>query len=477
MNRRLLSTSLLVAILLFDHIHSVNAGWFSRVFAPPGDSNEPDPADAAPSKANSSVGSAAQIGSAITIDDGLPFATLANNNKIPLVGYGVGNLQTDLVPGMVMSAMQDDKKTRLFDTAHASGNEALVAKGINKGIAKLNRDNRVEVHVVTKVWYTHLGYERTRLSVEQSLKELQPALENDQADVKLHILIHWPRCQDAIPWMDCRREEDELPEEVKQAGPDPSDDPDAWKESWKYLEDLYLSDKHPIASIGISNFHLDEIEVMEDFSRIHPHVLQVNVWSLLYDSHLVEYCHKHRIHIQAYNAMHGTVSQPERAPRAFHHIQKVAGEISAEMKEELTPAQVILAWLVQHGISVIPRTSNVIRLEENSAVVLSQIPVFSDHQVETIAHSVEAYLSGDDLEKDIHVSVTFHVVSKDIVIYWLGHDGDETRIGHLKVGETFTDTTYPNHTFRMYDAQNKDYWVDHVVDANFGDHKHIHVEL
>ena len=90
---------------------------------------------------------------------------------------------------------------------------------------------------------------------------------------------------------------------------------------------------------------------------------------------------------------------------------------------------------------------------------------------------MEAYLSGDDLEKDIHVSVTFHVVSKDIVIYWLGHDGDETRIGHLKVGQTFTDTTYPNHTFRMYDAQNKDYWVDHVVDANFGDHKHIHVEL
>jgi aldehyde reductase len=468
----------MLALLFIDGVHVVNGSFFSRILQPTKKEGEEGGKTEAPSKATSSMGSEAQVGSIISFSDGLPFATLANNNKIPLVGYGVGNLQHEMIPGMVMAAIQDDKRTRLIDTAHASNNEDLVAEGINRGVAKLNREGKVEVHVVTKVWYTHLGYGRTKLSVEESLKSLQTALDNDKIDLKLHFQLHWPRCFDSIPWMNCQREERELSDHVKDAGPDPTKDPDnAWKESWKYLEDLYLSDKYPIASIGVSNFHLHDIEIMENFARIHPHILQVNVWSLLYDALLVDYCHKHRIHIQVYNAIHGTISQPERAPKAFHHIQKVASEISSELDQDLTAAQVILAWLMQHGVSVIPRTTNSVRLTENSAVALSSIPAFSDHQVETIAHAVEAYLSGDDLEEDIHVAVTFHVVSKDVVLYWMGREGSEVRIGHLKAGETFTDTTYPNHTFRTYDAANKDYWIDHEISAKFGDHKHIHVEL
>jgi hypothetical protein len=240
---------------------------------------------------------------------------------------------------------------------------------------------------------------------------------------------------------------------------------------------MYLSENYPIASIGVSNFHLHDIEMMESFARIHPHILQVNLWSLLYDSLLVEYCHKHRIHVQVYNAMAGTVSKPEAAPRAYHHIQKVAYEISDEIDYNMTPAQVILAWLIQHGVSVIPRTSRLGRLNENSAVALASIPAFTDLQVETVAHAVEAYLSGDDLAQDIHVNISFHAVSQDIMLYWRGKQGQEVRIAHIREGETFDETTYPNHKFRTYLASNKDVFIDHDVKANFGDHKHIHVEL
>jgi len=96
--------------------------------------------------------------------------------------------------------------------------------------------------------------------------------------------------------------------------------------------------------------------------------------------------------------------------------------------------------------------------------------------VETIAHAVEAYLSGDDLKQDIHVSVTFHAVSKDIMVYWRTHE-DEIRLAHVKKGESFKETTYPNHVYRTYDAQNKDIFKDHTVSAQFGDHEEIHVEL
>lgn len=457
---------------------SVNANLFSRMikFGNQGREEEDRPA---PSGAASAMGPDSQVGSIISVENGILLAHLANNNKIPLVGFGVGNLQHNLIANLVAEALQDDKKSRLIDTAHASGNEGLVAQGILQGVEQMQLapGEKLQVHVVTKVWYTHLGYERTKLSVQESLQALEPILTSDKLDLKLHFLLHWPRCFDNIPWMNCARDEEELPQYVKDAGPDPNQSPDtAWKESWRMLEDLYLSEDYPIASIGVSNFHLHEIEAMESFSRIHPHILQVNVWSLLYDPHLVDYCHKRRIHVQVYNAMQGTIMQPENAPRAFHHIQKVAIEISNQTNMDLTPAQVILAWLIQHGVSVIPRTSKLERLAENSAVALTSIPAFTDLQVETIAHAVEAYLSGDDLEQDIHVSVTFHAVSKDIVIYWLGNT-DEIRIALVRKGNTFNETTYPDHVFRTYDALNKDVFIDHHIKANYGDHENIHVEL
>lgn len=463
-------------LLLFSLIdlEAVNANFFSRIYGGGGNDSSEKPA---PSGATAAMGSEAQVGSIVTFEDGVPLVHLANNNKVPLVGLGVGNLRHEIIPLMVAEGLQYDKRIRLIDTAHASNNEHLVAEGINKGIEKLGKEERVEVHVVTKVWYTHLGYERTKLSVEESLAALKPVLDNDKVDLKIHLLLHWPRCFEDIPWMNCEGEEADLPEYVKNTGPDPTKDPDAWKESWKMLEDMYLSENYPIASIGVSNFHLHDIEMMESFARIHPHILQVNLWSLLYDSLLVEYCHKHRIHVQVYNAMAGTVSKPEAAPRAYHHIQKVAYEISDEIDYNMTPAQVILAWLIQHGVSVIPRTSRLGRLNENSAVALASIPAFTDLQVETVAHAVEAYLSGDDLAQDIHVNISFHAVSQDIMLYWRGKQGQEVRIAHIRGGETFDETTYPNHKFRTYLASNKDVFIDHEVKANFGDHKHIHVEL
>lgn len=467
--------SVIISLILSLAVPAAEANFFSRQIE---SKKEREDGSSAPAGASGVLGSEAQVGSVISFYNGVVFAKLVNNNRIPLVGYGVGNLNPELVKPMVSSALKENKKIQLIDTSHASKNEHLVAEGIVKGIESLNKQKKTEVHVVTKVWYTHLGYERTKISIRESLESLRPALDHPQVNLRLHVLLHWPRCYENVPWMDCAQEERMLPEHVKAAGPDPSLDPDnAWKQSWKALEDMYLSDEYPIASIGLSNFHLKEIEQVEAFAQIHPHVIQMNLWSLLYDARLIDYCHKHRIHVQAYNVVHGTVSNPDNAPSAYRHLEKVANELSQEIGEQLTPTQIVLAWLIQHGVSVIPRTTNVVRLEENSAVSLLNIPAFSDHQVETVAHAVEAYLSGDDLE-DIHVSVTFHAKSKDVVLYWMGHNGDESsevRIEILRVGETFDETTYPTHKFRAYDAQNKDIWTEHDISANYGDH--VHIEL
>ena len=124
----------------------------------------------------------------ITEDDVL-WTTLSDGSKFPLVGLGVGNLQHDLIADQITTAVQTDKKMFLFDTAHASDNEAVVRDGIVKGLEAYYPDDKTrQIHVVTKVWYTHLGYERTKLSVKASLENL------NHPNIKVHILIHWPRC-------------------------------------------------------------------------------------------------------------------------------------------------------------------------------------------------------------------------------------------------------------------------------------------
>ena len=302
----------LALILLANEPLCAQANFFSRMFG----GGRQEKADQ-PTGAQTATGTEAQVGTVISYQDNVLVARLANNNRMPLIGVGVGSSPHRIVGSLVSSALQESKLIRLIDTAHASKNEAMVAHGILNGVKTVESDGPVEIHVITKVWYTHLGYERTKLSVEESLADLQSAIDSDKVDLRVHLLLHWPKCYESIPWMDCQQEEDSLDNAVKAAGPDPRlDQENAWKESWRYFEDIYLSDEYPIESIGISNFHLDDIEKMDKFARIHPHVLQVNLWSLLYDSHLVDYCHKHRIHIQAYNALQGTVVEPARAPHA-----------------------------------------------------------------------------------------------------------------------------------------------------------------
>ena len=138
-------------------------------------------------------------------------ARLSNGEWLPLVGVGVGNLPHEQLAAVLGEAV-GDHGVRFVDTAAASRNERAIADAL----APLAVAAPGSVVVQTKVWYTHLGYARTRLSVEDSLAALSP-----DAARNVTVLLHWPRCRDDIPWMRCEAEEAELPERVKQAGPPP----------------------------------------------------------------------------------------------------------------------------------------------------------------------------------------------------------------------------------------------------------------
>jgi len=213
---------------------------------------------------------------------------LSNGFELPVVGLGVGNLAHRSIPSVV-SAGVERFGVRLVDTAMASNNEHL----LQETLRRLPRPER-RVVVVTKVWYTHLGYGRTRLAVEESLKSLG-------GGVDVVMLLHWPRCRDDVAWMRCAEEEAEAELRYRRAGPAPG--ADAWVGSWRALEEFYGAGR--LAAIGVSNFDYDDTARLLRDAAVSPHVYQGNVWAFLFDPRLVELLREHRVRFVAYNVASG----------------------------------------------------------------------------------------------------------------------------------------------------------------------------
>jgi diketogulonate reductase-like aldo/keto reductase len=431
------------------------------------------------------------------IDD-VVTTTLSNDLKFPLIGLGVGNLQRNLVETMVFEGLKDDRRIRLIDTAHQSGNERQVAQGITTGVKAFkesqNFDGRVQVHVVTKIWYTYLGYERTKIAVDEILTDLQDAVKDPSVDLKVTLLLHWPRCYDNIPWMECEKEEQQLPDRIKNAGPPPHlDKENAWKESWRALEDVYNSADYPvIAAIGVSNFDRDDMETLLATSRTAPHITQINVWSLVNDPTLVDLLNRSSIHIQVYNVMNGILGNVFNNPKAHHHILMIANQLEkkaiADGRVEYVSgvakvytAQVVLKMFLQLGISTIPRTSSVDRLAENSALALMHVPEMTPEQMEVVGKSMSALVNNKDLEEDVRVRVRFHAKNKDVFLYWMSGredlEDDEEQVAFIPKGNFYEENTHPGHQFKVYNAYDPDVYKTFAIHGRYGDVQDIHVEL
>ena len=141
------------------------------------------------------------------LDDDYPKVRRHDGALLPLIGIGVGKLPAERMNEVVTHALASDMGYRLIDTG--ASNEAALAEAIDSGLKSVTEDETVSIHVVTKVWYTHLGYERTKIAVRESLANLK-AFQSGQY-IRVHILLHWPRCNDEISWMDCVGEEERLP--------------------------------------------------------------------------------------------------------------------------------------------------------------------------------------------------------------------------------------------------------------------------
>lgn len=414
-------------------------------------------------------------------DDHLHSTILSNGKRFPQVGLGVGNLQHDLIMDQIQDAMHADKKTTMFDTAHASKNEEIIREAVKGGLKKSTYLNkRSVIHVVTKVWYTHLGYDRTILAVKESLQNLQ------QKNIRVHILIHWPRCNDGISWMNCEQEENDLPESVRTAGPAPHLNRDtAFLESWRALEDIYLGMVNlggrlpKVESIGVSNFSLEDMKALEGKQRVAPQIYQGNVFYYLFDPYLMAYLRENNIHFQAFNIIHGIFydREYEDAPNAIIALNELSQQLSTESGSEVafTLPQLVLKWLVQDGISVVPRTSNQNRLLENSAVSIAAVPALTALQIDTVRSAVGALLKKEDLMPPL--ASFFNRAEEGVMnLFWLQEEtGEEVLVReNLGPGDSYGEYAKKGHTFiAVY--KDTGFRKEYVVNARNGQEQRFDV--
>jgi diketogulonate reductase-like aldo/keto reductase len=271
--------------------------------------------------------------------------TANNNDNFPylMAGLGTGGISGyDENREILTSSIS--RGYRKFDSAAAYHSEEPLGDMLieNKNVT------RDELFITTKLWPTEHGYYETYHSVLKSLDNLK----TNYIDL---YLIHWPDCFDEFEWMDCS---------------------DATRkdyvETWEMMQKLYA--EGVLLNIGVSNFDFDQFNrlILSANTQILPHVVQNYFDIVNQDWEFVEYLNNLGVVFEGYATYRGIAESEERKESEphylewFQHLTDIANsKNTVSNATHVSPSQVLLRWLVESQISVIPRTRSTTHLNEN----------------------------------------------------------------------------------------------------------------
>ncbi|MBI2106529.1 aldo/keto reductase [Candidatus Woesearchaeota archaeon] len=232
---------------------------------------------------------------------------LSSNYEMPVLGLGTWQLKGKSCKDAVKTAIKLGYTH--IDTADAYDNHVDVGKGI-----KESKIERSKLFITTKVWTTELYH-------KDILKNTQRFLEELQIDYIDLLLIHWPN--KAIQM----------------------------EEPFRAFKELIESKK--VRSIGISNFTISHIKEAKKISKVPISINQVEYHPYLNQEELLQYCKENNIVITAYS------------PLARGRILEDSTLKEIAKKYNKTISQVVLRWLIQKGLIVIPKASSESHIKEN----------------------------------------------------------------------------------------------------------------
>lgn len=233
--------------------------------------------------------------------------TLYNGIKMPLLGFGTFQIEPKDTQQCVQEALA--MGYRHIDTASAYNNEKEVGAAMRSSGIK-----REEIFITTKLWVSDMSEEGTKRAFEKSL-------ENLSLDYLDAYLLH-------MPYGDVYG-------------------------AWRSLGRFYNEGK--IKALGVSNFMPDRITDFCLNNTIKPALNQMEIHPFYQNYYAQGINENLGVKVTSW------ASFAEGQNGIFHNeILKSIGE-----KYGKTPAQVVLRWLTQRGIPVIPKTIRKERMREN----------------------------------------------------------------------------------------------------------------
>ena len=250
-----------------------------------------------------------------------PLITLNNGVKMPALGLGVFRSSPEQTAGAVATAIAHGY--RLIDTAAAYLNERQVGEGIVR-----SRIDRPELFVTTKLWISNYGYEPALRAFDASLRRLGL----DYLDL---YLLHWP-----VP-----------------------SDFEATVASYRAAETLLAEGR--VRAIGVCNFNPKHLEALIARTNAVPAVNQVELHPFFIQQEVRDADARHGIVTQSWSPIGGVNVYFSADPKAAKDPLKHPTVVTLAAKYGKTPAQVILRWHFQHGLSAIPKSVRPERIAEN----------------------------------------------------------------------------------------------------------------
>jgi 2,5-diketo-D-gluconate reductase A len=234
----------------------------------------------------------------------IPVVDLGNGIAMPMVGFGTWQLNGQRAYEAIRYALQVGY--RHIDTATMYRNEEEVGRAVrDSGL------DRGDVFITTKLQPGNAG--RARATMSDSLR----ALGMDHVDLWL---VHWPPRRQASPRL--------------------------WRDF------LAIRDEGLSRAVGVSNYDVDQIDELIAATGERPAVNQIPWSPSQYNPALLAAHAERAIAVEGYSSLKGTSL---RTP--------LLADLAA--KYGVTPAQVILRWQLELGITVIPKSVHPERIESN----------------------------------------------------------------------------------------------------------------
>ena len=267
--------------------------------------------------------------------------TLNNSVEMPILGFGVYQIQdANQCEQSVYDAIMAGY--RLIDTAASYLNEEAVGRAIKRSGVP-----REELFITTKLWVQDTGYECTKKAFAKSLERLQL----DYLDL---YLIHQPFG-------------------------------DVYG-SWRAMEELYREGK--IRAIGVSNFQNDRLVDLIIHNEITPAVNQVETHPFCQQIESAKLMKEHHVQIESWGPF---------AEGRNNMFQNEVLVLIAE-KYNKSVAQVILRWLTQRDVVVIPKSVHKERIIENFNIFDFELSQEDMDSITTLDTNNSLFFSHNDPE-------------------------------------------------------------------------------